>query len=129
VVFKIKTLNTLILGDTFSNDTAIYFDFNFLIITNDFVTTVAENLSVNEFDSNFHIKLYPNPMTEVLQITSEFNIGSVTIYDVNGRVLQNIVFLGNDLQRAVNLERYTKGVYFVKLISGAMDSTYKILKD
>ena len=42
VVFKIKTLETLQLGDNISNSAAIYFDFNFPIITNTYSTTVEQ---------------------------------------------------------------------------------------
>lgn len=49
VVFKIKTLPTLILGQTFSNDANIYFDYNFPIITNEYVTTIQNVLSNQDF--------------------------------------------------------------------------------
>ncbi len=45
VSFKIKTEN-LSVGDTFSNDAAIYFDYNFPIITNNFTTTIGEFVPV-----------------------------------------------------------------------------------
>lgn len=41
VAFKIKTLQSLVLGDTFSNTASIYFDYNYPIITDPAVTTVA----------------------------------------------------------------------------------------
>ena len=40
VVFKIKTVDHLLLGDTLSNTAEIYFDFNYPIITNTAVTTI-----------------------------------------------------------------------------------------
>ena len=48
VAFKIKTLETLALGDSFENDAEIYFDFNFPIVTNNATTTIA-TLSVDDF--------------------------------------------------------------------------------
>lgn len=53
VVFKIKTLETLELGDSISNRAAIFFDFNYPIITNTYSTTVqqiidADNDGFNE---------------------------------------------------------------------------------
>ena len=129
VVFKIKTLSTLTIGDTFSNDAEIYFDFNFPIITNDFITTVDNNLSVNELVSNFNVKLYPNPVTDVLQIIAEVNIDSATIYDVNGRLLQTVVFVGYDTERTLDIDHLSKGVYLVKLSSVKGDIIQKVVKD
>lgn len=41
VVFKIKTKASLVEGDQFSNDAAIYFDYNFPIFTNEYETEVV----------------------------------------------------------------------------------------
>jgi hypothetical protein len=43
VAFKIKTLDNLELGDSIVNDAAIYFDFNFPIITNEAITIVGND--------------------------------------------------------------------------------------
>ena len=40
VVFKIKTKPTLVVGNTFTNNANIYFDYNFPITTNTYTTTV-----------------------------------------------------------------------------------------
>ncbi len=129
VVFKIKTLDTLVLGDTFSNEAEIYFDFNFPIITNDFETTIEENLSVNEFD--FHsAKLYPNPTDDTVYISSDLILESVRIYDLNGRLLSLIsADSGENMQSSIDLSELTKGVYFIELISGKLKSVYKIVRN
>jgi len=129
VVFKIKTLETLTIGDTFSNDAEIYFDFNFPIITNDYLTTVEDNLSVSDFTTDFGVKLYPNPVKEELYITSEASIKKASIYDTNGRLLQTIVFYGNETQRTIDLEKLAIGVYVVQLSSEIGEITQKIVKD
>ncbi|MEH6535841.1 MAG: leucine-rich repeat domain-containing protein [Psychroserpens sp.] len=130
VVFKIKTLNTLNLGDMFSNDAEIYFDFNFPIITNDYTTTVEEdNLSVNDSELSAKVKLYPNPVNDLLYIASEVSIDKATIYDVNGRLLQTVVFYGNEIQRAIDLKQLTQGVYFVKIVANQKETVEKIIKN
>ncbi|WP_298898660.1 T9SS type A sorting domain-containing protein [uncultured Psychroserpens sp.] len=128
VVFKIKTLETLMVGDTFSNDAEIFFDFNFPIVTNDFQTTVEDNLSVNEFELGSTIQVYPNPVQDQLYITSEVVLNKTTIYDVNGRVLQHIIFIGNELERTIDVTDLSKGIYFVKLSSENGSTTQKIIK-
>jgi hypothetical protein len=115
VVFKIKTLETLTVGDTFSNDAEIYFDFNFPIITNDYTTTVEDNLSLEDQELRAKVKIFPNPVGDKLFITSEVNIKKVSIYDINGRLLQTIMFYGNETQRTVDLQQLAGGVYVIKL--------------
>ena len=47
IIFKIKTLNSLTLGDTIENFASIYFDFNYPIITNTAQTTIT-----NDYDND-----------------------------------------------------------------------------
>ncbi|WP_299334783.1 T9SS type A sorting domain-containing protein [uncultured Psychroserpens sp.] len=129
VVFKIKTVDTLTVGDTFSNDAEIYFDFNFPIITNDFETTVEANLSVNEFEANTTVQVFPNPANDELHISSETVIDTADIYDVNGRLLQRINFVGNQLERTISIAHLAKGVYVIQLTSEQGELTKKVIKD
>ena len=61
VAFKIKTLPSLVVGDTFSNSANIYFDYNFPILTNSAVTTVSQPLSNQDFQLSNIVSIYPNP--------------------------------------------------------------------
>lgn len=129
VVFKIKTLDSLTLGDTFSNDAEIYFDFNAPIITNDFVTSVEESLSINELELYSKITLFPNPVNNVLYMSSEILIDSASIYDIHGRLLQATIFDNNESQKSINLEHLSLGTYFVTLRSKSGNVTEKIIKN
>ena len=82
VVFKIKTFSTLVLGDTFTNNANIYFDYNFPITTNAYTTTVAA-LSNQDFDFGTYFTLYPNPAKEVLNIQTkqDLQVNSIEIYN------------------------------------------------
>ncbi|GGG54623.1 hypothetical protein GCM10010976_26940 [Bizionia arctica] len=129
VLFKIKTLESLTLGDTFSNDAEIYFDYNAPIITNDELTTVAENLSIEESILQTVVKIYPNPVSGNLTIDSKHILETISIFDVNGRQLQTLVLCGNTNKSKVNLSRFSKGVYFVKIRTEAGIQTSKIIKE
>ena len=48
ITFKIKTLSTLVIDDTFENKAEIYFDFNFPIETNNSITVIKDVLSTTE---------------------------------------------------------------------------------
>ncbi|WP_432671010.1 DUF7619 domain-containing protein [Flavobacterium sp. SM2513] len=130
VLFKIKTLPTLAIGNTFSNDVAIYFDYNFPILTNDFVTTViANNLSNTDFENSAILKLYPNPVSDELKITSSANIEAAAIYDVNGRLLQKIAFTSTATERSIDFKQFAKGVYFLQIQSENKVVTRKLIKE
>jgi hypothetical protein len=130
IVFKIKTLDTLVLDDTFSNDAEIYFDFNFPIVTNDYITTVAEdNLSIENYVTNTSIKLFPNPVNDILNISTDINLKSISVSDINGRILQTIVVIGNKNRNIIDLKSLSKGVYFVTVKTESGQLTQKLIKN
>ncbi|WP_083478242.1 T9SS type A sorting domain-containing protein [Lacinutrix himadriensis] len=129
VAFKIKTLATLALGDSFANDAEIYFDYNAPIITNNEETTIGENLSVEETSMQDFVTMYPNPINNVLHIKSKNALETVSIYDVNGRQLQTISFTGNKLDTEINTSAFSQGVYFVKIKTEIGIQTTKIIKN
>ncbi|GAB5565010.1 MAG: hypothetical protein Wins2KO_20730 [Winogradskyella sp.] len=124
VVFKIKTLETLQLGDTFSNQAEIYFDFNFPIITNNYTTVVEENLSVNDYEY-LNVRLYPNPVSNILTINSNVALDLVKIFDVNGRLIQEYKIGNLNTFFDLPVKSLKSGVYFVEI---QLDSKTKILR-
>ncbi len=117
VAFKIKTLPSLGLGDTFSNQADIFFDFNAPIATNIAETTVFNTLSTQDYVVDSNIEFYPNPVKDILNITSQNPIKSISIHDINGRALNDLKLLGNKTKTEINLNKLSKGIYFVKVTS------------
>lgn len=127
VVYKIRTLNTLVLGDEFSNQAEIYFDFNAPIITNNYTTEVSEDqLSTNEF-SLLNAKVHPNPVNNILTIESNTLLNSASIYDINGREILESQF--EDTYYQLDLRELQVGIYFLKVFSNSGSNTLKIIKD
>ncbi|WP_309642233.1 T9SS type A sorting domain-containing protein [Flavobacterium sp.] len=124
VVFKIKTKPTVVLNDVLRNQASIYFDYNFPIITNEEQTVVGNALSSQQFDMT-NLKVYPNPVKNILNIQNDEAIQKVEIFDLNGRLLQSTQLTGNQ----VNLSQLTSGVYFVKMYSSNKTSVVKITKE
>ncbi|MCB8964809.1 MAG: Ig-like domain-containing protein [Bacteroidales bacterium] len=60
--------------------------------------------------------IYPNPANESIVITLPDGVNSaiVSIVDINGKCVYNSTF---DTQKPIDISKYTKGLYFVKLIS------------
>lgn len=70
-------------------------------------------LSVKEL-THFDMKLYPNPATDVLHISSnEIEGVSAQLLDVQGRIIQNIGLTFGENQ--LNVSELNSGVYFLKL--------------
>lgn len=69
-------------------------------------------LSTNEFE-NSSTKIYPIPMNDVLNITTENDFDEVNIYDINGRrVLHSFFSLSKNKQLSIDLP---KGFYTIQL--------------
>ena len=115
VLYKIRTLPTLIEGDTFSNTAEIYFDFNFPIITNTFVTTIETQLGVKDFTNYNAIMIYPNPSDGELHITSQLQIETFEVLNMMGQTVIKKSKISND--NSVDISSLKTGNYFLKILS------------
>jgi|GEM_PF-1223354 len=75
-------------------------------------------------DGNFNV--YPNPFTEHLTLQSQFKLGKVLIYDINGNIVlkQNVNKGKNDF----NTELLPNGVYLLNLRFDDEIVSFKIVK-
>ncbi|MFD0963030.1 T9SS type A sorting domain-containing protein [Pseudofulvibacter geojedonensis] len=128
VAFKIKSKSSLVLGDTLDNNAEIYFDYNSPIITNVAQTTVAV-LGIGDYILDSSLKMYPNPVKDNLIVSGNNNLKSITIYDVNGRLLQEVSFIGNQLERTISLSELETGMYVVKIVSSKGQLVKQIMKE
>ncbi|WP_225875118.1 T9SS type A sorting domain-containing protein [Flavobacterium bernardetii] len=126
IAFKIKTVPTLVLGNTFSNSANIYFDYNFPIVTNTATTTIAA-LSNPSFEFASYFSLYPNPTTNELNINlkSAIEINSIQIYNTIGQLV--ITQTGNALK--VDVSNLKTGNYFIKINTNEGYSTSQFIKE
>jgi hypothetical protein len=129
VAFKIKTKPTLINGDTFSNTASIYFDYNFPIVTNTATTTIQQVLNVPDFEFSNYFSLYPNPVSDVLNISTKGNIeiSSINIYNTLGQLV--LVIPNAKDSKTVDVSSLTSGHYFIKINSDKGTSNTKFVKN
>ncbi|UPQ80795.1 T9SS type A sorting domain-containing protein [Flavobacterium azooxidireducens] len=124
LVYKIKLRNNLIIGNTFTNQANIFFDFNFPIETNVASTTI-QALSVNDFSSdNFSIS--PNPTSGNVNINGIDNLQfSVEIYDLTGKLM-----VKEKQQSQIDLSAFQNGIYFIKIRNNQTNTSVvkKIIK-
>jgi hypothetical protein len=125
ITFKIKTKPNLVLGDTFSNTANIYFDYNFPIATNNYLTSVQNPLSVTEHESNTTMIAYPNPVKDALQFETIKPILKAEIYDISGRIIVAMGVTNNTL----DVTALQRGNYVVKVFTEDGVSYRKIIKD
>ena len=126
VVFKIKTKPSLVLGDTFTNNANIYFDYNFPITTNTYITTVAA-LSAQDYDFGTYFTLYPNPAKDVLNIQTkqDLEVNSIEIYNQLGQIVMAVTNAVN----SVDVANLASGTYFVKVNTEKGSANTKFVKE
>jgi hypothetical protein len=74
-------------------------------------------VSVQEIRSDATLKIYPNPATDMLNISSENAINKVTIYNVVGQVVMDQTYLNNN-HIQLNVSSLKPGLYLIKVGEG-----------
>ncbi len=89
---------------------SIEFNYEYQIVENS--STVVKDptiaLSVDDSAKN-HIKIYPNPVKDILNITGNTLQQDYQILSIDGKLLQN-----GTIQKSINVNRLPKGVYLLK---------------
>ncbi|MDR6968214.1 hypothetical protein J2X31_002231 [Flavobacterium arsenatis] len=94
-------------------------------MTIDFSVNIQEGLSVHNFDST-NLKVYPNPVSNILNLSYTQNITNVAIFNVLGQeVITNNV---NATQGQIDMSDLASGTYLVKVTAGDQTKTIKVLK-
>ena len=128
VLFKIKTLPSLVLGDSFSNQASIYFDFNFPIVTNNETTVVEESLSIADLIIE-QVSIFPNPTNSFLNVETKINISSIAIYDLKGRLLKRTQPGSSNNGYRLDVTSLSNGVYLLEVQSGNSKQNLKFVKN
>lgn len=126
VLFKIKTIPTLVVGDEVSNTANIFFDYNAPIQTNEARTTIA-TLTKDDFIKDETITVAPNPTKNRITVSAKNKLKSVLLFDVQGRLLQTV--LEHDKTTTLDISNQAHGVYFLKVITEIGSSVEKIVKE
>ncbi|MEN2399474.1 T9SS type A sorting domain-containing protein [Flavobacterium sp. MC2016-06] len=127
IAFKIKTLPTLAVGDTFTNEANIYFDYNFPILTNK-ATSTFKTLGTQDFEFSNYFNVYPVPASNVLNVNlkSDIQIKSMAVYDVLGQLVIAVPNAGK--VSTIDVSNLTTGSYFLKVMTDKGTSNTKFIK-
>lgn len=83
----------------------------------------VETLAVNDVTSKTKIQVYPNPVNDVLTVSSDKKVSHIAVYNVGGQLIQEI-----NNSNVINLAKLSSGVYFVKtVVEGKIEMT-KVIK-
>ena len=86
-------------------------------------------LSVPEFDTNIQVKIYPNPVEDVLNIEID-NYDSITdlnIYSTTGKIVFSKKQFDNK-KTSIDISNISQGLYFLRIFGANKLDTFKILK-
>jgi len=132
--YRIKPKSNLLAGDSIQNKAAIYFDFNFPVITNKAVTHILSPNGISATDSEpMTFNVYPNPVKEELQIQLNFKkstVETIELFNVYGQKVLGIysgTISPGLWERKFDLSTLRSGVYFLKINNGSTASR-KIIK-
>jgi hypothetical protein len=81
--------------------------------------------SVNDY-STFKFSVYPNPANDVINVSYADAINTITITDLNGRVVKQVVLGANEAQ--INIADLSQGVYILNASANGKSITEKIVK-
>lgn len=128
VLYSINSKSNLVLDDTIKNSAEIYFDFNFPVSTNNYITVVSENVlsstsEINTFNSS---NIFPNPFKNAFIIQEE--LGSyVRIYNARGDMIFSKKINTNPF--TIQANSWNGGLYYLRLEDSKRNRpTYKLLK-
>ena len=91
----------------------------------DDVVIANGTLATEDFAEEF-FKVYPNPVKDVLNITSNANVDSVTVYDLLGKLI--LTAKPETVSPSIDMSNLTPGAYLVKVTIGNASKTIKIIK-
>jgi extracellular elastinolytic metalloproteinase len=82
----------------------------------------------NELDSS--IRLFPNPTNGQLTLFNENNmdIETITIFDFNGRTIQELVVEESSININFSIANIAQGIYFVKIQTDEASVVKRVLK-
>ena len=84
-------------------------------------------LSNESFDATTTFKVYPNPASSLVTISSDIDAFVVSVTDLTGKVVLEKSMSG--IENTVDVSSFTSGVYFFTISSDAKKETIKIIKN
>lgn len=88
-------------------------------------TVKVSNLAVSDI-SKVKVQAYPNPVTDILKITSNTNAKSVSVFDISGKKVLSQA--ANSTNTEINMSKLTSGTYVVIVDTETDKESIKVIK-
>ena len=89
-------------------------------------TITFMTVGIDNYTLNNTVTVYPNPTSGLIQVLSEGEMESMSVYDAYGKLLQTTMVFGNAAN--VDLSGYAKGTYFVRVTTDNGVVTKRVVK-
>lgn len=110
--FFVDFKDDVVVNDFAESTAHIYFDTNEPITTNTAITTITNNVSIQEYGA-ITFSLHPNPATSELFVTSNASISSYHILSIDGRMVKQGQNISNN--QAISVQELPRGIYYLKI--------------
>jgi len=133
IKYKIQQAPNNTIGTIIENSAAIFFDYNFPIITNKTFNTIGDIIEITTSDFSIYnnskdVQVFPNPSSSTITFDVYCSNYLVEIYNIYGMKLSYIKSNTN-YQTTVDIKNFSNGIYFYKiLVNNETTSTGKFLK-
>jgi hypothetical protein len=134
LTYTIHTKKNLALGTTFTNNAAIYFDYNEPVITNTTLNTLGAPAGINNTPGagNGSFSIYPNPTAKMFyaQLDGTGNAtANMKVTDISGKVVMvRDLKLQTGMQNIpVDVATLSPGLYFVTVNHNGSSQTQKLV--
>lgn len=74
------------------------------------------------------IRVYPNPVSDLLYIQSENKIKEVVIFDITGKIISKYFFDGESIEPLINLQHFSNGIYMITIKTDLGSVNFKLVK-
>lgn len=89
------------------------------------IAAYDSSLATSSFN-NSAFSAYPNPVTDVLNLSYDKNISTVAVFNLLGQQVLSKSINANDAQ--IDMSQFNSGAYFVKVTSNDQVKTVKVIK-
>ena len=117
---SVLSLTGLVAGNDYYIQVNGYKGGTFGLEVNTTSATAVENLESIGF------RYFPNPVSNSLYLTANEAISNVTIFNVTGQKIMS--FTPSALEAKLNVSSLGSGIYFMKVLVGKIENTFKIVK-
>lgn len=82
-----------------------------------------ETMAVTDVADKMKIQVFPNPVSDVLTVSSDKKVNQISVYNVAGQLIQEV-----NNTNVINLAKLSSGIYFVKTVVEGKTEMTKVIK-